>query len=318
MSNSHVPKVSIGIPTYNQPEFLRQAIQSVLNQTFQDFEIIVVDDCSTDNTPDVVRQFDDRRIRYHRTDVNLRPPRSWNECARLAQGEYFSILPHDDLYEPTFLARMISELEQNASVGFAQCAHFSVKEDLHVIEERYIAKNEFVARGEEALNIQTRVHLMNPASILFRRNSIIKHGYWDVNYWDDEVLTLKVAFHEGFVYIPSVLALVRVHSNNLSKILARENSDLVLNVINQQTAIFAAVLPMTKGLLRLRSQWDRQLGYSCMFHAIKALANGRWQSIRIMLERSISLYPCVLIDPRFYFLAIKKIVFRSFLPRSQN
>lgn len=301
------PLVSVGIPTYNQPEFLRQAIQSVLNQTFRDFEVIVVDDCSTDNTPDVVRQFDDPRIRYHRTDVNLRPPRSWNECVRLAKGAYFAILPHDDLYEPTFLERMTFALKKNPSVGFAQCAHISVNEDLEVIEERYIAKSEFISRGENALVTQTRRHLMNPVSILFRRNSVIKQGLWDVNYWDDEVLILKVAFHEGFVYLPVCLSSVRAHSHNLSKILIKENIDAVLAVINQETALFAAVLPMTPTLLKLRSEWNRRCAYSCTFYALKAVMGGKWQIARDFLVRAICLYPSVLIDPRLYLLAIKRL-----------
>ena len=312
MDDSCIPMVSVGIPTYNQSEFLRQAIQSVLNQTFQDFEVIVVDDCSTDNTPDVVRQFDDRRIRYHRTDVNLRPPRSWNECVRIAQGEYFAILPHDDLYEPTFLARMISALDQNPSVGFAQCAHFSVNEDLPVLEERYIAKKEFVARGEEALLIQTRRHLMNPASILFRRNSVVKHGLWKVYYWDDEVLILKIGFHDGFVYLPYCLSSVRAHSLNLSNTLIKEDFDSILAVINQETAIFADVLPMTPTLLKLRSEWNRRCGYSCAFYALKALMDWKWQTAKDFLVRSICLYPSVFIDPRFYILVVKKIILKTF------
>lgn len=305
--------VSIGIPTFNQPEYLRQAVQSVLNQTFQEFEIIIVDDCSTDDTPEVVRQFIDPRIRYHRTHVNLRPPRSWNECVRLARGKYFSLLPHDDLYAPAFLAQMVATLENTPSVGFAQCAHVVVNDRLDAIENRYLAHEAFVSRGEGALVALTRQHLMNPASILFRRRSIIAHGPWDVHYWDDEVLILRIAFHDGFAYLPTILASVRIHSGNLSAVLVKEEFDLVLNVINQQTAIFSGVLPMTQGLMELRSMWNRQLSYSCVFHAVKDMSAGRWRIGKINLERSINLYPCVLIDPRLYFLALKKIVSKYFV-----
>jgi|GEM_PF-7007112 len=314
------PLVSVGIPTYNQPEFLRQAIQSVLDQTFQNFEIIVVDDCSTDNTPDIVQEFEDPRIHYHRTDTNLRPPRSWNECARLAKGKYFSILPHDDLYKPKFLEKMVFALEQNPNLGFAQCAHTAVNENLNAIAERYISKDEFIARGEETLIIQTRRHYMNPASILYLKSCVDKYGFWETNYWDDEVLTLKIAFHEGFIYLPLILALVRAHSNNLSNILVSEQWDIVLEVINQQTAIFAAVLPMTSTLLKLRSQWNRQLGYSCIFYAIKEIAFGKWKNAKLFFRRAIYLYPCILVDPRLYLVAFKKIAIKikDFLIKVSN
>ena len=119
------PVVSIGIPTFNRAKFLSQAIRSVLLQTFQDFEIIVSDDQSTDGTAEVVQSFGDSRIKYYRTSTRLGVPRNWNACARLACGKYFGLLPDDDVYLPEFLSSMVSTLETTEPLGFAMAGVYS-------------------------------------------------------------------------------------------------------------------------------------------------------------------------------------------------
>ena len=156
--------ISIGIPTYNQASFLRQAILSVLRQSWQEFEVIVVDDCSTDGTPDVVREFKDPRIRYHRTARNLRPPKSWNVCAKLVRGDYFAVLPHDDVYLPGFLETMAGALQRNPEVGFAQCAFYVVDAELRPKGYRQASEVPLCLSGEDALIWQMERLLCQPCS----------------------------------------------------------------------------------------------------------------------------------------------------------
>ena len=85
MSTIHA---SVCIPTYNGAEFIAEAIQSVLTQSFTDFELLVVDDHSSDNTLDIVRSFADSRLSIHQNEKRLGIPRNWNHCLALAQGEY--------------------------------------------------------------------------------------------------------------------------------------------------------------------------------------------------------------------------------------
>jgi len=109
-----IPKVSIGIPAY-KPEFLVEAIASVLAQTFEDWELIVVDDCSPGDIRGIVSKFTDPRIRYYRNEKNLGaedPSYNWDRCVEYARGEYFCLLCDDDLYHPTFLEEMLKLTEQ--------------------------------------------------------------------------------------------------------------------------------------------------------------------------------------------------------------
>lgn len=92
-----LPKFSVCIPTYNHANFLRSAIQSVIEQNFSNFELIIVDDCSTDDTCETVLEFDDSRIKFFINDYNLGLVGNWNRCLELAKGEIVWILHGDDI-----------------------------------------------------------------------------------------------------------------------------------------------------------------------------------------------------------------------------
>jgi glycosyltransferase involved in cell wall biosynthesis len=105
------PRISVCIPTYKGAATIGPAIASVLAQSFADFELVVIDDGSPDDTPAVVNSFQDSRIRYLRNAANLGPEGNWNRCLGEARGEYFKLLPHDDLLHPDCLARQIAVLD---------------------------------------------------------------------------------------------------------------------------------------------------------------------------------------------------------------
>lgn len=115
--NEKNPTVSVIIPTYNREHLIGRAIQSVLNQTYQDFEIIVVDDASTDNTQEVVKSFNDLRIRYIRHEKNRGGSAARNTGIRAARGEYIAFLDSDDEWLPEKLAEQIRVFHQDPECG---------------------------------------------------------------------------------------------------------------------------------------------------------------------------------------------------------
>lgn len=113
-----MPKVSIGLPVYNGERYLREAIDSILAQTFRDFELILCDNASTDATAAICREYTirDTRARYHRNERNVGASRNFSLCVELASGEYFKWAAHDDTLAPEYLARCVEVLDRDPSV----------------------------------------------------------------------------------------------------------------------------------------------------------------------------------------------------------
>lgn len=107
------PKVSIGLPVYNGERYLRNAIESILAQTFTDFELILSDNASTDSTPAICQEYaaKDSRIRYVRNQQNIGGINNYNQTINLSRGQYFHLAAHDDLLAPESLARCVAILE---------------------------------------------------------------------------------------------------------------------------------------------------------------------------------------------------------------
>lgn len=122
MTQNLIPTVSVIIPAYNRAHVIGQAIQSVLGQTRQDFEIIVIDDASIDNTEEMVRSFTDSRIRYLRHEQNYGAPQARNSGAEAAAGSFLAFLDSDDIWYPEYLERQLGLLAAlPPTVGMSCC-----------------------------------------------------------------------------------------------------------------------------------------------------------------------------------------------------
>jgi glycosyltransferase involved in cell wall biosynthesis len=112
-----VSRVTVAIPTRNRCQWLGGAIESVLAQTYEDFELVVCDNASTDATPDVVRRYDDERVRYVRRPHDVGIVETYNLIFRALESEYFLVLPDDDRIEPDLLARTVPVLDAHPRAG---------------------------------------------------------------------------------------------------------------------------------------------------------------------------------------------------------
>lgn len=112
------PCVSIGLPVYNGENFLPDTLDSILAQTFQNFELIIADNASTDRTEEICRAYaaQDERLHYYRNEHNLGAARNYNRVFELSTGKYFKWAAHDDLYAPNYLEQCVKILESNPAI----------------------------------------------------------------------------------------------------------------------------------------------------------------------------------------------------------
>jgi glycosyltransferase involved in cell wall biosynthesis len=211
-----LPAVSVCIPTYNYARFLPQAIDSVLAQTYPDFELIVSDNASTDDTPSVLATYDDTRMRVSRNERNLGLFGNFNRCLELASGELVKFVCADDWLHPTYLEKAVPVLERHPEVGLLSSAGFVVDEDGRTYG---LATAEFGDRplvgSSEALGAQA--DFLNvigmPTAVLLRRAAVETAGGFDLRFApaSDVHLWLKLLCRHQLGWLGEPLCFLRVH-----------------------------------------------------------------------------------------------------------
>lgn len=118
-----MPKVSVLMPIYKtQKDYLKEAIESILNQTLTDFEFLILDDCPDDSREDIVKSYKDKRIVYQKNEKNLGISASRNKLLDMAKGEYIAVFDHDDISYPQRLEKQVAYLEAHPEVGVLGCS----------------------------------------------------------------------------------------------------------------------------------------------------------------------------------------------------
>jgi glycosyltransferase involved in cell wall biosynthesis len=207
------PMVTVLVPTYNRAAFINDAIHTILAQTFTDFEIVVIDDGSNDETTDVLATFNDSRLRVLRQS-HRGISAAMNAGLADARGRYISRLDSDDLWQPELLATLVPVLEAQPDVGvvYAQADALDHGVPVHHLQGlplRY---------PDDSLRSLVYDDCTCNIALLARRECFERAGPYDEGLianedWD---MWLRVARHYRFVFIERVLARIRWHSGNLT------------------------------------------------------------------------------------------------------
>ncbi|MHC4952028.1 MAG: glycosyltransferase family 2 protein, partial [Planctomycetota bacterium] len=207
-----MPLVSVIIPTYNRQVHVIEAIDSVLSQTLADFEVLVIDDGSTDGTAEAVRAIDDPRIRYFYKD-NGGVSSARNMGIDKAQSRYVAFLDSDDLYTPEYLETMVSSLEDNPDYGVAYTAATNHFPDGGVEEYRA----EACCSGWITRDIFDRFFVLCQTSVI--RTHLLDNIFFDeqLNIAEDTDFLLRLSCQTQFLYIPNARVIRRVQINSLSQ-----------------------------------------------------------------------------------------------------
>lgn len=216
MNNSDLPLVSIGIPTYNRAERnLRKVIERALGQTYQNIEVIVSDNCSTDQTPELVGGIIDPRLRYYRQQTNIGPINNFNYCLNQAKGDYFLLFHDDDMIDEDFVESCVAALKPGQDVGVVFTGVRIIDEHDNVLREYQngasgLSPSEFILGWFEG---KVSLYL---CSTLYHAEKLRAVGgfHSPKDLFDDLVPTFTLVVKEGRADVSEIKASFRRHSGS--------------------------------------------------------------------------------------------------------
>lgn len=218
--------VSVCIPTYNRANYLVESVNSVLSQTYKDFELIICDDGSTDATPTVVSQWDDSRIRYIRHAKNIGRSKNMRSGFDAAQGNYFIKFDDDDALTPEFLEKTVAVLDEEPTVDFVCTNHWVIDKNGNRVESATKENEEKWGKDKlkpgiipDLMRQTFQYQSLQVGSTLFRRACL-----QDVDYMRPEadgcedfdlLVRLAIAGKQGY-FLPEYLMEYRFHGGQTS------------------------------------------------------------------------------------------------------
>ena len=203
------PKVSVIMPTYNRARFIKDAIKSVLNQSFKDFELIIINDGSTDATEKIILKFKDPRIIYIKKKKNKGLPSARNLGISRARGRYISYLDDDDIYYPRHLKRLSDFLDTHPGIGLVYADVEFKKYGKTFVPYSF----DYSKKHLEVDNI-----ISGDVSLMHRREVFDKAGYFDesLSFGEDWDMWLRISDVCNFFHLKDVVACVRFHAGNMT------------------------------------------------------------------------------------------------------
>lgn len=204
--------VSIVLPTYNGEKYLNESIQSILDQTYENFELIIVDDCSTDSTPSILDRIQnkDKRIHVYRNTKNKKLPASLNYGFSKSRGKYLTWTSDDNIFEKNAISNMVRVLENNQNIGL-------VFSKMEYIDENSNSFNEF---SETVISLnEIKYKNIVGACFLYTREVYKTIGEYNVERFlvEDYDYWLRISRHFEFFYLDKILYKYRKHKNSLTE-----------------------------------------------------------------------------------------------------
>ncbi len=224
--------VSIVLPTYNGESFLRQSIESCLNQTYKNIELIIVNDCSTDKTEEIVLSFNDSRIIYHKNVSNQKLPRSLNIGYEIANGDYLTWTSDDNYYHEEAIEKLANHLEKN-QIDLAYASYWTIDAENNITGER---------SAGEAKNIL--LDNVVKACFLYKKEVLEKVGEYNPDLFlvEDYDFWIRIVLNNFKIKdINEKLYFYRFHDGSLTETRRQQISEALYQLLSQRVKEFELV-----------------------------------------------------------------------------
>ncbi|HDP69639.1 MAG TPA: glycosyltransferase [Actinobacteria bacterium] len=241
-----MPKVSVIMSVYNGEKYLKESAESILHQTFPDFEFIIVNDGSTDKTPEILRSFNDERIKVINQE-NMGLTRSLNKAINLVRGEYVARMDADDVSFPERLEYQVKFLDENPDVGMVGTACKEIDS-----KGRLIGDCVFPTIDNELRKVLIKYNPFVHASVMIRRTVIDKAGIYDESFSSaqDYEFWFRIAKFYKIANLAQLLLVRRYTTRNIS--IEKENEQIKNSVNIRRKAIKEGQYPLRCYIYLLR------------------------------------------------------------------
>lgn len=255
-----VPRVSIGMPVYNGEHYIREALDSLLGQTFADFELMISDNASTDKTEAICRDYAgrDRRVCYHRNEHNLGLVANYNRVFEMARGEYFKWASSNDVCEPTMLARCIEMLDNNPDMVLCY-ARTVLFDELSRTEAEYNDHLTLTCESpcERVKGLVSGLRLNNAMNGLIRTEALRRTDLIADFIASDVNLLMQLSLLGKFGEVPEPLFRRRVHPQEGTR---NGDAERLLKIYNPTSHRSRTFTFWRLNLEHLRSVWRSPIG----------------------------------------------------------
>ena len=227
------PLVSICIPAYNSAEYIKDTVESLLRQTYTNIEVVVADDCSKDNTCEILESIEDSRLKIHRNEKNLGMVGNWNNCLRLGSGEFLKLVCADDMLDSNAIEKEVTALINHPTAVMVESDTRLVDNDnkqkgaYHRYHKSGLVNGKEVAR--KALIFKN--YFGAPVNNMFRRDAFLKTGGFDERFTFilDFDLWVNLALQGDIFIIHELLNSFRVRHDSNTGNLVNNDRDTSTN-----------------------------------------------------------------------------------------
>lgn len=231
MTQKQHPTISVCVPIFNGSKYIKKTLDSLIQQTYQNWEAIIIDDESQDDTVEIIKPFlkKEKRFRFFQNSQNIGMVKNWNKTLDYVQGEYVCFLHQDDFYDKSFLHETLDYFQKNPSLGMVFTANYNVNQRGKPFEiNRPFNRNQILDLEDFVQNLHQKGNFIKFPTVVIKSQVYQEIGKYDENLHltVDLEMWLRISLSYQIGYLNQNLVFYRLHQTNVSNLYMKEGSEI--------------------------------------------------------------------------------------------